>query len=182
MSDNVSENTLALPSDVLQKQFNLPISDVSNDTDKLQGFNPYVFMAGDLGLILESNNTVSEVIDNLPMCQIPNAPPHLHSMANLRGSIIPIFDLAIIFDFENKQEKSNNKLLIIGVKGKAVGVLIDKIPIRISFSNKNKVELLADLPKKLSPYARSCYEKNGTIWVNWDVNGFFNSLATISSV
>jgi len=176
--NTVSENDLALPSKVLQKRFILPQSDsYQTETNKqLSGSYSYAFRVGDLGLLLESQKVVSEVIDALPMCTIPNAPPWLYSMANLRGNITPIFNLADIFGYKNLTTIEHKKILIIGEKDQAVGIHIDEVPFRVTLTDNDEVDVLADLPQKLSPHIRKCYEQSNTIWIDWDVFGFFNTL------
>ncbi|MFV1985004.1 MAG: chemotaxis protein CheW [Thiohalomonadales bacterium] len=180
MLSSEPKNGLVLPSEVLKKHFSIPLSE-SKDKEighqtELTSFNSYAFKVGDLGLILESEKVVSEVIDMLPMCTIPNAPGWLYSMANLRGNITPIFNLLDIFGYKSSNNIETRKILIIGTKEEAVGILIDQIPFRVILSSSDKVEMLANLPTLLSPHVRACYEKDNSIWVDWDVYGFFNSL------
>lgn len=179
-----TENNLVLPSKVLQKRFSSLITSKGNELhkneSKISSFTSYAFKVGNLGLILESRKVVSEVMDMLPMCTLPNAPHWLYSMANLRGNITPIFNLLEIFGYRNEQSEKNKKILIIGSKEHAVGIIVDKIPFRIELSDNDKVDVNADLPLKLSPFIRMCYEKEGSVWVDWDVSGFFKSLKNIN--
>jgi chemotaxis signal transduction protein len=180
MFNREPENNLVLPGKVLQKRFTIPVTgshdNVQKNESRVTSFTSYAFMAGDLGLMLESEKVVSEVMDMLPMCTLPNAPSWLYSMANLRGNITPIFNLLDIFEYQNVENIENKKILIIGTKEQAVGLIIDEIPFRIELSEDNKVDVIADLPFKLLPFVRNCYEKNSALWIDWDVDGFFKSL------
>jgi len=177
-SDNKS--SLPLPSSALLRRFSTSVTNGKKSEAKnkpvASGFNSFAIFAGELGLILESEKIVSEVIDILPMCTIPNAPSWLYSMANLRGNITPVFNLLDIFGYPDENNIENKKILVIGSKEQAVGILIEKIPFKIELNYNDKVDVMANLPEKLSPFVRTCYEKNNSLWVDWDVNGFFNSL------
>lgn len=61
---------------------------------------------------------------------IPNSPEHLLGVMNLRGIIIPIFDLHMLLtknEDERKEISSKNVIIVLNVKEKMVGVLVDSV-------------------------------------------------------
>ena len=59
--------------------------------------------------------------------KLPNLPPHIRGVINLRGMVIPILDLRSRFGFESGEAGSRNVVIIMQVGERTVGVLVDAI-------------------------------------------------------
>ncbi|MEI6557730.1 MAG: chemotaxis protein CheW [Rhodospirillaceae bacterium] len=59
--------------------------------------------------------------------KLPNLPPHIRGVINLRGLVIPILDLRTRFGFESGEVGSRNVVIIMQVAERTVGVLVDAI-------------------------------------------------------
>jgi chemotaxis signal transduction protein len=134
------------------------------------------FYIGKLGLLIAQHAT-SELTDMLPICPIPFTAPWLQGLINLRGNLVPVFDLNIFLQLEKPTVKKN-MLLILGQGDAAGALLIYQLPLHLTFTEADKLETLPPLPASLKPFVSSGYEKNGEIWFNFDHLGFFASLAT----
>ena len=86
----------------------------------------YGFYTGNVGLIADLDKG-SEVITEFKLCAIPNTPPWFSGVINLRGNLVPVFDLAILFEAETGASKKKY-LIVIGKGDQAAGVLVDKLP------------------------------------------------------
>ena len=149
-------------------------ADISKETE---AGSYHAFRIGDIGLLIPQD-TICEVAEELSYCQLPNTNAVLYGMANLRGSIIPIFDLHELFGFSSNN-KTARKVLIIGHGEKAVAVLIGELPVRIFITPDQRLRNLPPIPDTLQAYIKSCYQEDG-VWFSWDVNGFFNGINTFS--
>ena len=164
------------PSEALDRPF------VGDDTYiKKSGVDPHNennstdyhgFHIGDLGLLIPKN-MISEVAEKLPFCELPNTSMILYGMANLRGNIIPIFDLYELFGLDSIN-KASHKILIIGRGEDAVALLINDLPILVSVAKEHELENKPPIPDLLQPYTRKCYQNNG-IWLEV-VDEFFTTL------
>ena len=131
----------------------------------------YGFKIGDFGFIL-ADNEKAEIVDQLAVCPMPNTPVWFKGMINVRGNLVPVFDLKKYLDM--KDEQPARRLLIIGQGAKAASLLIDELPEVVEFS-----KLAADMPP-LPPILQTCTRKvylyNQFIWLDLDFSGIFTEL------
>jgi len=59
--------------------------------------------------------------------RIPNAPPHVRGVINLRGVIIPIFDLKARFGIGLTDPTKVNVVIIVHTGARTVGLLVDTV-------------------------------------------------------
>jgi len=81
---------------------------------------------------------VKEIINTIQMTRVPNAPPYVVGVVNMRGRVIPIVDLYIRFGLSEKtQNKNNNGKVIIFIEygNLSVGLLVDGVREVIRISN-----------------------------------------------
>ena len=58
---------------------------------------------------------------------IPNAPPEVLGVMNLRGSVIPIYDLARSFGLEPTKDNGRNVVVIAAHESQMVGLLVESV-------------------------------------------------------
>ncbi len=58
--------------------------------------------------------------------KLPNMPDSIKGVFKLRNNIVPIVDLKKQFNFEGKETKSDNVIVIV-VDGMEIGIMIDKV-------------------------------------------------------
>ncbi|MBV8059981.1 MAG: purine-binding chemotaxis protein CheW [Alphaproteobacteria bacterium] len=59
--------------------------------------------------------------------RLPNTPDYMRGVINLRGSIIPIFDLRCRFDHGLTQAHAKNVVVILAVGHRNIGILVDAV-------------------------------------------------------
>ena len=132
----------------------------------------YGFRIGNIGFIYNTD-LHSEVINSIPISPIPNTPPWMHGLINLRGSLVPVFDLAKYLQLEIKNNK--NKLLLILDKGEhAVAVMINEYPQLLK--NLNKSSEIPSLPSEIQHCVISVFEEEQLVWYEIDKTNFFTTL------
>jgi twitching motility protein PilI len=134
------------------------------------------FYIGNLGLLITKMAT-SELTYPLPLCPIPNTAAWLLGLINLRGNLVPVFDLHNLLQLKTR-ENTSPMLLILGSGDSAGAMLIDGLPHHLNFFDFDKLNTLPPLPKVIQPYTSSGYEKDNEFWFNFDHIGFFEHLAT----
>lgn len=165
------ESRLVAPSEALQKEFVLAsAATVTPDVSVLRG-TFHGFFIGEIGLLLPKEE-ISEVLENINSCRVPNTSAVLYGMANLRGKIVPLFDLHRLLGIEPAPQRM---FLVIGDGGDAAGVLLDRLPRRVVIVASDKLPMIPPLPAALRPFARGAYDVQG-VWLDWDIAGFFDSL------
>jgi len=136
------------------------------------------FRIGNLGLLIAQQAT-SELSDILQICSIPFTKAWLLGLINLRGNLVPVFDLRQLLQFPSVQQPNKKMMLLILGQGEFAGaIVIDELPIHLNFTDSDKLTNDPPLPTIIKPFVSSGYEKDGTVWFNFDNEGFFKSLAT----
>lgn len=69
---------------------------------------------------------VQEIIGMMPITRVPNTPPHIKGVINLRGKVIPIMDLREKFGMPPAEE-TEQVMIVVQVAGRQVGVVVDKV-------------------------------------------------------
>ena len=68
-----------------------------------------------------------EIIRIPKFTQIPNVPSFIEGVINLRGKVIPVFDLKKRFGMGPSERSTNSRLLIIELDSMKVGIIVDDI-------------------------------------------------------
>jgi len=133
----------------------------------------YGFRIGDIGFILAAQER-AEVIEQVRPCAIPNTPAWFRGMINVRGNLVPVFDLLKLFDGSGKS--ASCKLITIGQNLKTVALLIDALPETVELT-----ELLDEtpaLPAALQAHIRKMYSYKDSLWIDVDFDTFFTALGS----
>jgi purine-binding chemotaxis protein CheW len=65
---------------------------------------------------------------------IPNSPPHVRGVMNLRGVIVPIFDLRARFGLGTTDPTRVHVIVIVSLRSKTIGLLVDAVSDIISIA------------------------------------------------
>ncbi|WP_120498006.1 chemotaxis protein CheW [Kiloniella sp. EL199] len=74
---------------------------------------------------------------------LPNTPDYMRGVLNLRGVIVPIFDLRCRFGLGETEATNLHVIVIIAVKDRMVGILVDTVSDILTISNSD----IRDVPK-----------------------------------
>ncbi|HVN49371.1 MAG TPA: chemotaxis protein CheW [Bacteroidota bacterium] len=70
---------------------------------------------------------VQEIIRMLEITQVPNTPPYVDGVINLRGKVIPIVDLRSRFGMERRDHDRNSRIVVVELNGKIIGFVVDSV-------------------------------------------------------
>jgi purine-binding chemotaxis protein CheW len=62
-----------------------------------------------------------------PVTRIPGVPDHVVGVANLRGAIIPVFDVAIRFGWPGTVASERHAIIVVEVAGQSSGILAESV-------------------------------------------------------
>ncbi len=74
----------------------------------------------------------SELTEMPNVYPLPRMPANLLGLVNLHGRIVPLFDLAALFETDHLP-REKRMLLVIGHGNDAAGIVIDGLPRRMAF-------------------------------------------------
>jgi twitching motility protein PilI len=131
------------------------------------------FRIGELALMIRYENG-SELTD-LPLTyRLPNAPDWFTGIANLHGSLVPVFDLARYFGVEHSLD-AKPMLLVLGRGVDAAGVVIDGLPARLRFDASDRADD-APVPLALEGCVNQTYWAGEQTWMDLQVDALLNKL------
>lgn len=166
------------PSEALNRSFNRQAGEATHTLVQEKLIRRLGFYIGNIGLLI-GENVISELTELSMVCPIPNTASWLVGLINLRGNLIPVFDLYILLNIQRDTNKRKKTMLLIMGQGDAAGALVlEDLPVHVTFVESDKLDSLPPLPDALKAFAVTGFEKNGEIWFNFDHIGFFQSLAT----
>jgi len=107
-----------------------------NETERTQSY--VIFHLGGEGYALEVAR-VQEVIDLTQLTQVPGGPKYLRGVINLRGHVVPVYDLRIPFDLAVDPEPSRAPCVLIvetqvGTDLRVTGLLVDRVSDVLDFA------------------------------------------------
>jgi purine-binding chemotaxis protein CheW len=70
---------------------------------------------------------VREIKGWTPTTNLPNAPAHMRGVINLRGTIVPIFDLRARFGGGETEVTSRHVIVVVRIETRTVGILVDAV-------------------------------------------------------
>ncbi|OQW91138.1 MAG: hypothetical protein BWK78_05425 [Thiotrichaceae bacterium IS1] len=166
------------PSEALNRPFDSGLGNELIDDDwlELEATRQLGFHISNIGLLISPHIT-SELTDVRTICAIPNTAPWLLGLINLRGNLVPVFDINMLLQLEDITDKKR-MLLILGEGDGAGAILINGLPMHITLSIADKLDDIPPLPEALKPYTPVAYDRNGEVWFSFDHVGFFQSLAS----
>ncbi len=142
---------------------------VKEHKEKLQ----YVLDFGEISLLLP-DGILSEVIEVPRYAYMPLMPAHVSGLFNLRGNLIPVFDLYRYLSLPN-QGKSEY-IIALGKNDDIVGVLLKTLPRPIDQSTYQLVQHVPNLPASLERYTTEIFQKENEIVIAYRHKEFFASL------
>lgn len=79
--------------------------------------------------------TVREIKGWTESTRLPNTPDFMRGVMNLRGLIIPIFDLRARFSGAQTNANSSNVVIILAVQERNIGILVDSVSDILTVAN-----------------------------------------------
>ena len=70
---------------------------------------------------------VREIRGWTPVTRIPQSPPYLLGVLNLRGAIVPVLDLRLRFGVEREAYTDTTVTVIVAVEGRSFGIVVDAV-------------------------------------------------------
>ncbi len=70
---------------------------------------------------------VQEINRMLEVTRVPNAPPYVEGVINLRGKVIPVVDLRQRLGMEPKARDKNTRIIVMELGGNVVGFVVDAV-------------------------------------------------------
>lgn len=110
--------------------------------------------------------TASELVEMPNVYPLPRMPANLLGLVNLHGRIVPLFDLAALFETEHLP-REKRMLLVIGHGNDAAGIVINGLPRRLVFLPEAQITPPA-LPAAAAGAVIASYLAGNDTWFEFD--------------
>ena len=70
---------------------------------------------------------IKEIIRPQKLTPLPQAPPFIEGIINLRGAVIPVVDLRKRFDMTARDATASTRLLIVRLSSQTLGLVVDDV-------------------------------------------------------
>ena len=131
----------------------------------------YGFMISGLGFLI-SSDVLCEVLKYFAVYPVPNTKQWMHGLVNLRGNLIPVYDISMLLGLSDAPMKHDN-LLIIDSGPESVGILTESLPKQIDMTGWAELPNVPKLPTGLSDYVSYAYSHDDVIWLGFNHKDFF---------
>ena len=89
--------------------------------------------------------TVQEIILVGVITQVPEVPPHVLGVINLRGNVIPIVNLRRRFGMAERAADEETRIVVMNIGGRTVGVVVDGVSEVLRLSHEDMSSAPASL-------------------------------------
>ena len=84
------------------------------------------FVVGDVSYAVPIDH-VREIVNPLPITELPHAPPTIAGVADHRGEIVPVVELRVRFGLPTLSDPRRAKWILIDVTGRGVALCVDRV-------------------------------------------------------
>jgi purine-binding chemotaxis protein CheW len=116
---------------------------------------------------------VIEIIGIQPITDVPEVPPYVKGIINLRGKIIPVIDMRLRFKREFKEYNDRTCIIVIEVNEIHIGLIVDGVSEVITIEEENVVPP-PDLKSSQNKYIRGIGKSEGAVTLLLDWNRLFS--------
>lgn len=148
--------------------------DLDIKVDDKEAVKRYGFEIGNLGFLIKEE-TICEVVKDFKIFPIPNTCSWMRGWINLRGNLIPVYDLALLLGLAQESKYYEN-LLILDKQSESIGILIDKLPKSVDISNWQIMGHMPNIPIDMTNYVGQTYRTDDRVWLDLDHKTFFESI------
>lgn len=121
-----------------------------------------IFRIGKLKCALDIMQA-QEINRNLEITDVPESPDYLRGVANLRGKLLTIIDLRVIFGLEPQRGAQRNQVIVLSTTSEETGLLVDDVDDIVSVNEENLHAPTANLSGVPGDFFKSIYRTDGDI-------------------
>lgn len=173
MTHENSPGTLLVPSQALDGEFVLPASAITETHAVAQ--ERLALRVGPVGLLV-SAGAGREVVPPPAVSRLPHLPAWLLGLANVRGTLLPVIELARALEVE-RESSLRSYLFIAGAGETAIGFLVDGLPLPRTLDPATRLSGVPPHPAFLAGCVTGGYEYEGRVWLETRLDALLDTLA-----
>ena len=116
-------------------EYNEEIRGESEDT--MEGkFLIFAIREEDYGISIRN---ITEIIGIQSVTELPDTPPFVKGVINLRGKVIPVIDVRLRFEIEEREYDDRTCIIVVNIDDVTVGLIVDSVA-EVQDIPKEKIE------------------------------------------
>ena len=116
---------------------------------------------------------ITEIVGIQKITEIPDMPHYVKGVVNLRGKVIPVVDLRLRFDMQEREYDERTCLIIINNENTEIALIVDTVNEVISIQDENispPPKLILEKNHSESDYIHGIGKINNNVKILLDVN------------
>lgn len=118
---------------------------------------------------------VQEIIGMTKITAMPNSLPFMKGVIDLRGAVVPVIDMRIKFELEKAEYNNFTVIIIVEVKDRLVGMIVDSVADVLSIPVKSIQETPSFSAKINTDYMHGIGQKDDLLVIILDVDRILTS-------
>ena len=98
--------------------------DMDEEDTQEDKFLTFIISKEDYGIEIRH---VTEIIGIQSITAVPDMPPHVKGVINLRGKVIPVMDVRLRFGVEERPYDDRTCIIVININEQPVGLIVDRV-------------------------------------------------------
>ena len=107
---------------------------------------------------------VAELLYVPGVARLPGVQSWVMGLANVRGRLLPLFDLEAFFGGKLSANKNRHRVLVLEMGDLYAGLIVSEAYGMQHFPEDLQAQPLPDDVSRLAPYSKGVYEHNGIAW------------------
>ncbi|MCB2212520.1 chemotaxis protein CheW [bacterium] len=70
---------------------------------------------------------VTEIVGIQPITELPDTPPYLSGVINLRGKVIPVIEVRARFGLQTREYDDRTCIIVVNIRSTSVGLIVDRV-------------------------------------------------------
>lgn len=153
---------------------------LNDKTERVEELPPEPFLGFVIGQyhFIVHATCFCEVFVDTPIAALPNAPECLAGLSNIRGVLMPVFQLHSALNFALPKKVT---IFCIGKGDAAIGLLVDALPSSLSLSAHQRKAKIDCKESLLVPFIKASYFFNQHEWLLVNGNAIAEQLQTFAT-
>ncbi len=146
----------------------------------------YGYRVGRLGLLVKPGSG-TEVVPMVTIARIPNSASWMLGLINLRGNLVPVFDLKRALRIESgasglrESAREDKTMILVFDKGeRALALAVDGYPQPLS--GLRRLDQVSGVPDALAAHCAGAFGTDTEVWLEFDHTAFIEQITGQRSV